>query len=90
MAKLKCKVRLDLDAIEDKITDEIDAVVTVDVDESTYSITSVDVKEDDGEYEVEIELERDSGKFVSNDDLADAINDMLSGSEIEIPFELEW
>jgi hypothetical protein len=66
--KIKCKAVLDLSGIEEAIQDEVLGIGSVDVEESTYEIVDVSVSPS---LEVEIELERTAGKFVSKDELAD-------------------
>ena len=93
MTKVKLSVRLsqsfDERAIAEGWAEEVFNGLDVTVDESTYIVNDITVNDPDlesdhvGESEitftVELDLERQEGKFISKSDLADALMDLAGG-----------
>lgn len=92
--KVTIQVRIDLGTLHSQIEDAVGDLGEVDglgPDEtSVYTIVSTGVSEmeNPGEFEIEFEVERESGKFASKNDIGARLEDMVGDYEVTVPIEI--
>ncbi len=90
MPTIKLRITADIENAILTAIQDVGSISGVGADgDSEYSITDVTVAslDSDGGWYVTVDLERESGKFASSDDLADALVDELD--TIELPIEVD-
>lgn len=95
MANIKLRLVLDVSDVSEQIETEIsnNGIQGAEVDDSVYEIIETNVYPTNGfpgEYFIEFALARVSGKFVSNDQLAESVvGELAEGFEVYIPATIE-